>query len=179
MKKIEIAYISTTGLDVFPIISAPKELKTKKGDVAEVILRYKDDLSDPKTMDDFMSFAVGSDLAIQSPHGGKAILGSFDEITLRLKGANVPLYAQDTSKLYPATAEVLEDWMYEELASKYALDEKMQEWLADMNPHALLNISERLLKGNRPEYVGCNRRDEERLRDVYLEFEGMIEDDST
>ena len=62
MKKIKIAYISTTGLDVFPLITALEELETEKGDVAEVILRSKDDLADPKTMDDFMSFAVGSDL---------------------------------------------------------------------------------------------------------------------
>ena len=101
MKKIKIAYISTTGLDVFPLITALEELETEKGDVAEVILRSKDDLADPKTMDDFMSFAVGSDLAILSLHGGKAILGSFDEIAGRLRDANVPMYAQDTSKLDP------------------------------------------------------------------------------
>jgi len=101
MKKIKIAYISTTGLDIFPLITALKELETEKGDVAEVILRSKDDLADPKTMDDFMSFAAGSDLAILSLHGGKAILGSFDEIVLRINEANVPLYAQDTSKLDP------------------------------------------------------------------------------
>ena len=41
MKKIKIAYISTTGLDVFPLITALEELETEKGDVAEVILRSK------------------------------------------------------------------------------------------------------------------------------------------
>ena len=91
MKKIKIAYISTTGLDVFPLISALKELETEKGDLAEVILRSKDDLADPKTMNEFMSFAAASDLAILSLHGGKAILNSFDEIAFRLKDANVPV----------------------------------------------------------------------------------------
>ena len=101
MKKIKIAYISTTGLDVFPLITALKELVAEKGDMAEVYLRSKEDLIDPKSFDDFMRFAVESDLAIFSLHGGKKILDGFDDIALGLKDAKVPLYAQDTSKQDP------------------------------------------------------------------------------
>jgi len=101
MKKIKIAYISTTGLDVFPLITALKELESEKGDVAELYLRSKDDIRDPKAMDDFMRFAADSDLAVLSLHGGKAILESFDIIVARLKDAKVPLYAQETSKPDP------------------------------------------------------------------------------
>ena len=62
------------------------------------------------------------------------------------KGAGDISRMVDIAFGWDATAEVLEDWMYEELANKYALDDKMQEWLKDVNPHALLNISERLLE---------------------------------
>lgn len=47
---------------------------------------------------------------------------------------------------YDATAGVLEDWMYEEVAKSYALDPIMQEFLRESNPWALQTISERLLE---------------------------------
>ncbi|HNT72246.1 MAG TPA: cobaltochelatase subunit CobN, partial [Methanothrix sp.] len=77
---------------------------------------------------------------------------------------------------WDATAEVLEDWMYEALASKYALDEKMQEWLKDVNPHALMNIAERLLEAIDREMWDATEEMREELRGIYLEIEGMLED---
>ncbi|MFZ2472896.1 MAG: cobaltochelatase subunit CobN, partial [Methanothrix sp.] len=53
------------------------------------------------------------------------------------KGAADFARAVDLSFGWDATAEVLEDWMYEELANKYALDKEMQEWMKKVNPHAL------------------------------------------
>ena len=41
MKKIKIAYISTTGLDVFPLITALEELETEK-------VMWQRSFSDPK-----------------------------------------------------------------------------------------------------------------------------------
>jgi cobaltochelatase CobN len=40
---------------------------------------------------------------------------------------------------WDATVGVVEDWMWEGLANKYALDPKMQEWLKEVNPYALQN----------------------------------------
>lgn len=45
------------------------------------------------------------------------------------KGAGDISRMVDIAFGWDATAEVLEDWMYEELANKYALDKEMQEWL--------------------------------------------------
>ena len=57
------------------------------------------------------------------------------------KGAGDLSRMVDIAFGWDATAEVLEDWMYEELANKYALDKEMQEWMKKVNPHALQNIS--------------------------------------
>lgn len=47
---------------------------------------------------------------------------------------------------YDATADVVDDWMYEEVAQRYALDADMQRFLQQSNPWALRAISERLLE---------------------------------
>jgi len=93
------------------------------------------------------------------------------------KGAGDMSRMVDIAFGWDATAEVLEDWMYEALASKYALDEKMQEWLKDVNPHALMNIAERLLEAIDREMWDATEEMREELRQIYLEVEGMLEDE--
>jgi len=93
------------------------------------------------------------------------------------KGAGDISRMVDIAFGWDATAEVLEDWMYEELANKYALDREMQEWLKDVNPHALQNIAERLLEAVERGMWQATDEIKEELRDVYLEIEGWIEDD--
>lgn len=47
---------------------------------------------------------------------------------------------------YDATADILDDWIYEDLARAYALDANIQRFLAQSNPWALHAITERLLE---------------------------------
>ncbi|OPY53675.1 MAG: cobaltochelatase subunit CobN [Methanosaeta sp. PtaU1.Bin060] len=94
------------------------------------------------------------------------------------KGAADFARAADMAFGWDATAEVLEDWMYEELANKYALDEEMQEWLKDVNPHALQNITERLLEAVERGMWQATEEMRESLRRIYLEVEGMLEDET-
>ncbi|KAB8145950.1 cobaltochelatase subunit CobN [Chloroflexia bacterium SDU3-3] len=47
---------------------------------------------------------------------------------------------------YDATADVLEDWMYSQVADAYLRDEEMQQFFADSNPWAWQSIAERLLE---------------------------------
>ena len=47
---------------------------------------------------------------------------------------------------YEATAEVLEDWMYEEVARAYALDPAIQAFLHKANPWAATDIATRLME---------------------------------
>jgi len=50
---------------------------------------------------------------------------------------------------YDATADVLDDWMYEEVTRTYVLDPAMQDFFARSNPWALKDVSERLLEAVR------------------------------
>jgi cobaltochelatase CobN len=47
---------------------------------------------------------------------------------------------------YDATADVLDDWMYEEVTRSYVADPAMQAFFARSNPWALKDISARLLE---------------------------------
>jgi len=47
---------------------------------------------------------------------------------------------------YDATAGVVPDWMYEQLAASYVFDEQTQSFMRQSNPWALRGISERLLE---------------------------------
>ncbi|UWG98479.1 cobaltochelatase subunit CobN [Dehalobacter sp. DCM] len=76
---------------------------------------------------------------------------------------------------WDATAEVMEDWMYERLAKTYALDEKMQEWLKEVNPFALQNITERLLEAIKRGMWDASPEMVDELQEIYLDVEGELE----
>ncbi len=77
---------------------------------------------------------------------------------------------------WSATAEVVDDWMYERLAQKYALDPEMQEWLREVNPYALENILNKLLDAINRGLWKADENMEKQLRDAYLAIEGIIEE---
>jgi cobaltochelatase CobN len=78
---------------------------------------------------------------------------------------------------FDATAGVVHDWMYDTLAREYVLDETNQEFLREANPWALRGIVERLHEAvdrglweePDPEVLAA-------MRQVYLDFEGDLED---
>jgi len=94
------------------------------------------------------------------------------------KGASDLSGTVDFAFGWDATAEVLEDWMYEELANKYALDDQMQKWLKEVNPFALQNIAERLLEAINRKMWNASDEMKEKLTEIYLEIEGDIEEKS-
>ena len=77
---------------------------------------------------------------------------------------------------YDATAGVVEDWMYRQLAESYVFSAEVSDFMRQSNPWALRDIAGRLLEAaNRglwadppPDVLG-------RLREVYLELEGDLE----
>ena len=92
------------------------------------------------------------------------------------KGAGDLSRQVDHAFHWDATSKVLEDWMYQGLAEKYAFDPKMREWLKEVNPHALQNIAERLLEAISREMWQTDQETKERLESIYLDIEGDIED---
>lgn len=79
---------------------------------------------------------------------------------------------------WDATSAVMEDWMYEGLAEKYALDKKMQEWLKEVNPWALQRIAEKLLEAVQRGLWQADRSMVQDLQKLYLSIEGELEERS-
>ena len=92
------------------------------------------------------------------------------------KGAGDLSKVMDIIIGWDATAEVMEDWMYERVANRYALDPEMQKWLKEVNPYALQNILDKLLETISRGMWNTSAEMEENLRNAYLEIEGEIEE---
>jgi cobaltochelatase CobN len=78
---------------------------------------------------------------------------------------------------YDATAGVAEDWMYEQVAARYLLDEDVAAFMASSNPWAARGIAERLLEAAQrglwavPEDVTLAG-----IRERFLALEGELEE---
>ncbi|MGD8834837.1 MAG: cobaltochelatase subunit CobN [Desulfobacteraceae bacterium] len=92
------------------------------------------------------------------------------------KGAGDISHMMDVILGWDATAEVVEEWMYEKIAQAYALDPEMQEWMKQVNPFALQNILDKLLEAISRGMWDADDAMEEQLREAYLEMEGEIEE---
>ncbi len=78
---------------------------------------------------------------------------------------------------YDATAQVVDDWMYEQLTDRYVLDAEVQQFFREKNPWALSNIIERLMESvDRGLWEQPNAQQLEQMRRVYLQLEGELED---
>ena len=79
---------------------------------------------------------------------------------------------------YDATAGVVDDWMYEKLASEYVFDAENREFMERSNPWALRGITERLLEAaDRGLWAEPDPSTLDRLRQTYLQLEGDLEDE--
>jgi cobaltochelatase CobN len=78
---------------------------------------------------------------------------------------------------YDATAQVMDDWMYEDVAQSYAFDAGMRQFLQDANPWAQNAIAERLLEAaSRGMWVEPRPETLDQLRDLYLRSEELLEE---
>lgn len=77
---------------------------------------------------------------------------------------------------WDATSEVMEDWMYEKYAEKYAFDSKVQDWLREVNPWALQRMTEILLEAEQRGMWQALPETKERLQELYLSMEGELEE---
>jgi cobaltochelatase CobN len=79
---------------------------------------------------------------------------------------------------YDATAGVVADWMYEQLAATYVLDPENQKFMTQSNPWALHGITERLLEAaERKLWAAPEPETLAALQQIYLQTEGDLEDD--
>ena len=77
---------------------------------------------------------------------------------------------------YDATAQVVEDWMYQDVTEEYVLNPEMQEFFRESNPWALRGIVERLLEAvERGMWENPPPEMLEQLKELYLELEADLE----
>ena len=77
---------------------------------------------------------------------------------------------------YDATAQVIEDWMYEDVTESYVLDPETQRFFQESNPWALRSVVERLLEAiERGLWEEPPPEMREKLLQLYLELEAELE----
>jgi cobaltochelatase CobN len=77
---------------------------------------------------------------------------------------------------YDATAGVVPDWMYEQLAASYVFDEETRSFMRRSNPWALRGITERLLEAaSRGLWESPDAKTLDHLRQIYLDQDGDLE----
>ena len=77
---------------------------------------------------------------------------------------------------WDATSDIIEKWMYDGIAEKYLLDQKVREWMLDVNPHAMKEILDRLHEAIDRGMWDADDDMKEKLRDLYLEIEDRLEE---
>jgi cobaltochelatase CobN len=77
---------------------------------------------------------------------------------------------------YEATAQVIDDWMFEGLGRAYLLDPDVQQFLQEKNPWALRSMAERLLEAvDRGMWERPSPEIVESLKEIYLRSESVLE----
>ncbi|PIE77175.1 MAG: cobaltochelatase subunit CobN [Clostridiales bacterium] len=89
--------------------------------------------------------------------------------------------AGDISKMFKyalgwsSTADIMDKWMYDELANKYVLDKDMMAWFEQHNPQALFNMIETLLEANQRELWNADDDMLMKLQQILLNMEAKLE----
>jgi cobaltochelatase CobN len=76
---------------------------------------------------------------------------------------------------YDATAQVVEDWMYERVTQAYVADPELRTFFQESNPWALRSIAEKLLEADRRGMWDASDEARKTLVDAVLEAEGWEE----
>jgi cobaltochelatase CobN len=76
---------------------------------------------------------------------------------------------------YDATANVVEDWMYERITDAYVADPAMRAFFAESNPWALRSIAERLIESHDRGLWDASAEARQTLVNAVLEAEGWEE----
>ena len=76
---------------------------------------------------------------------------------------------------WSATADAVDDWIYDDVAKTYVLDEQMLERLRALNPHAARNLVGRLLEAEGRGFWAASEDVIERLREVFAGLEDELE----
>ena len=77
---------------------------------------------------------------------------------------------------WEATTELVEDWIFDEIAERYLLDEEMRRWFEEHNPYAAEEIARRLVEAYERGLWKTDDEIIEKIMEVYSEIEGLLEE---
>lgn len=77
---------------------------------------------------------------------------------------------------WDATAEVAQDWMYENVAQRFLFDPQTRQWMEEANRWSVHALSERLLEAQQRGMWNADPATVKQLQSIYMDSEGSIED---
>ncbi|WP_148883764.1 cobaltochelatase subunit CobN [Thermococcus aciditolerans] len=97
---------------------------------------------------------------------------------MKKHGYRAAEFSKKINHLYgwEATTKLVEDWVFDEIAGKYVLDEEMRRWFEEHNPYAIEEIARRLIEAYERGLWETSEELIERLMEVYSEIEGILEE---
>ncbi|MCQ2085426.1 MAG: cobaltochelatase subunit CobN, partial [archaeon] len=90
--------------------------------------------------------------------------------------------AKELSKLFDftmgwsGTSDIIENWMYDDLADNFVVDKETREWIKDENPYAMMSMLARLYEAMKRGFWDPSDEMKKKLEDIYMEFEERIEE---
>lgn len=94
------------------------------------------------------------------------------------KGAQEISAMLDSFFGWDATAETAEDWMYQSMAETFLFNEDTRKWMEEVNQWSVHSVSERLLEANQRGMWNTDEETLNKLRGIYMQAEGNIEEAS-
>jgi magnesium chelatase subunit H len=76
---------------------------------------------------------------------------------------------------WSATADAVDDWVYDEIANTYVLDQAMFDRLRSLNLHSTRSLAARLLEAQGRGFWTADEAVTERLRGLFTELEDQLE----
>lgn len=77
---------------------------------------------------------------------------------------------------WDATSDIADDWMYEGLAEKYLFDPDTRKWMEENNPHAMMEMINRLMEAYDRGMWDAKPETIEKLKDLFMDLEERIEE---
>jgi cobaltochelatase CobN len=77
---------------------------------------------------------------------------------------------------WEASTQEVDDWIFDEIARTFVLDEEMKKFFEENNPYALEEIARRLLEAYERELWDADPEVLQGLKNAYLEIEGWMEE---
>ena len=77
---------------------------------------------------------------------------------------------------WDATSDIAEDWMYDALADKYLFDEKVHEWMNEVNPYATMNILNTLQEAIGRGMWNASEEYLEKLKEMLMQMDELMEE---